>query len=363
MTGNAAISRSQSPGIKIGGIDNNSASLGIGGQALLFDFGKTPYQYKASAQTLEAVKNDSQSTMAAVILLARTAYFNYLLSIQLLRVNEDALKQANIHYDQAKALFDVGKQAQIAVINARVDVANGEVNLIHAKNALKLAKVQMDLVAGMTLSEPMALIDSLNTFEDSIGINEAQTLALHERPEIRSSKARVEAARLQIKAARAAYLPSLNATGNLGWEAQDNSSIRGSDFNGSPDWGIGAALSVPIFEGGAVRASMKQADAALKQSEASLDATTQNVAQQVQQYFLQEKEAKERIGATGVLLEQADENLRMSQERYRAGVATSIEITDAEVTLANARISNAQAQYDYHVAHANLLSAIGNLHK
>src|SRR5271157_1933669 len=70
VTGNAAIARSESPDIRIGGIDNNSASMGIGGQLLLFDFGKTPYQYRASAQTLEAVKNDSQSTMASVILLA-----------------------------------------------------------------------------------------------------------------------------------------------------------------------------------------------------------------------------------------------------------------------------------------------------
>jgi outer membrane protein TolC len=83
----------------------------------------------------------------------------------------------------------------------------------------------------------------------------------------------------------------------------------------------------------------------------------------VQQYFLLENEAQQRIGATDVLVGEADESLKMSQERFRAGVATSLEITDAEVTLANARISNAQAHYDYHTAYANLLMAIGILHE
>jgi outer membrane protein len=365
VNGNASISRSESPGTsaRVGGPDNNSAAAGIGGQILLFDFGKTRYQYNASRQSLSAAEIDSQSTMASVILLARSAYFNYLLSLQLLNVNEDALKQANEHLDQAKTLFDVGKQARIEVTKARVDVANAGVNLIHAKNSLKLAKVQMDLVAGMPLGEPMVLIDSLSAFEDSIGMSEALKQAMQLRPEILSSQARMEAARLQLKSARAAYLPSLSATGSLGWDAQDNAAITGSDFNGSPNWSIGAALSVPIYQGGAIGASVNQADAAFKQAQASLDATTQNVAQQVQQYFLQGKEALQRIDATGVLIEQADESLKMSQERYRAGVATSIEITDAEVTLANARISNAQALFDYHIAHANLLLAIGGLHE
>ncbi len=365
VNGNASISRSESPGTsaRLGGPDNNSVATGIGGQILLFDFGKTRYQYNASEQSLSAAKSDSQSIMASVILLARSAYYNYLLSLQLLNVNEDALKQASVHLDQAKTLFDVGKQAQIEVTKARVDVANAEVNLIHARNSLKLAKVQMDLVAGMPLAEPMVLTDSLGALEDSIGMSEALKQAMQLRPEILSSKTRMEAARLQLKSARAAYLPSLSATGSLGWDAQDNASITGSDFNSSPNWSIGAALSVPIYQGGAIGASVKQADAALKQAQASLDATTQNVAQQVQQYFLQEKEALQRIDATGVLIEQADESLKMSQERYRAGVATSIEITDAEVTLANARISNAQALFDYHAAHANLLLTIGGLHE
>jgi outer membrane protein TolC len=295
-----------------------------------------------------------------MVLSARTAYFNFLLSEQLLKVNEDALKQAQLHYDQAKTLFEVGKQAQIAVIKANVDVANALVNVIHARNTLKLARVQLETTAGIPISDPLVLTDSLGNVEDSITMNDALTQALQKRPELLASKARLEAARFQHKSAVAAYFPSVNTSGGYDWRNSSTSTLPAPDWN-NPGWNIGAALSIPLFQGGALHAGVRQADAALKQAMASLDATTLNVTQEVQQNVLQEIEARERISATTVLVAQASESLRMSQERYRTGIATSIEITDAEVTLADARSGHVQAQFDYRVAHAKLLSAIGAL--
>ena len=338
----------------------NSSSAGIDAQALIFDFGKTLFQYKASGKTLDAVNYDLKNTLQTMVLNARTAYCNFLLSEQLLKVNEDAHKQAQLHYDQAKTLFDVGKQAQIAVTKANVDVANALVNLIHARNTLKLARVQLETTAGITIIDPLVLTDSLGGFEDSISMSDALTQALRKRPELLASKARLEAASLQLKSVRASYFPSINASAGYDWRNSSTSTLPAPDWN-NPGWNIGAALSLPLFQGGALHAGVRQADAALKQAMASLEATTLNVTQEVQQNVLQEIEARERISATTMLVVQAAESLRMSQERYRTGIATSIEITDAEVTLADARSSHVQAQFDYRIAHAKLLSAIGAL--
>jgi len=338
----------------------NSSSAGIDAQSLVFDFGKTLLQYKASGKTLDAVNYDLKSTLQTTVLNARSAYFNFLLSEQLLTVNEDALKQAQLHYNQARTLFEVGKQAQIAVTKANVDVANALVNVIHARNTLKLARVQLETTAGITIIDPLVLTDSLGGVEDSITMNDALTQALQKRPELLASKARLEAVRLQLKSAQVSFLPSINASAGYDWRNSSTSTLPAPDWN-NPGWNIGAALSLPLFQGGALHAGVRQADAALKQAMASLEATTLNVTQEVQQNVLQEIEARERISATTVLVAQAAESLRMSQERYRTGIATSIEITDAEVTLADARSSHVQAQFDYRIAHAKLLSAIGAL--
>jgi TolC family type I secretion outer membrane protein len=339
----------------------NSASAGINGKVLLYDFGKTPLQYKASGKSLKAAELNFLESIATIILNAKTAYFNYLLSLQLLIVNEDALKQAGVHLTQAQTLFDVGKQAKIVVTNASVDVANAQVGVIHARNAVKLAKVQLETVAAMKIAEPIVFTDSLNVVEDSITETNVEKRALESRPEILSAKANLEAQELKLKAEKASFLPSLNANAGLGWNAQDNASITGPDWNTFPTWSIGASLSFPIYDGGAIRAAIAGAQATVMQSKAQLDALTLTVTQQVQQYYLQEVDAHERIVATGLVIVQAEENLQLTQERYKAGLGTSVDLTDAEQTLSKARSDHVQALYDYRVAYANLLLAIGDL--
>jgi TolC family type I secretion outer membrane protein len=344
-----------------GTTSQNSASTGINGKILLYDFGKTPLQYKAAEKSLTAAEFNFKESIASIIINARTAYFNYLLSMQLLIVNEDALKQSGEHLRQAQTLFDVGKQAKIAVTNASVDVANAQVSVIHARNGVKLAKVQLETIAAIKLGEPVVLTDSLNCAEDSITEADAEKRALESRAEILSAKASLEAADLKLRAAKASFFPSLNASGGFGWEAQGDASISRSDWNTWPNWNIGASLSIPIYEGGAIRAAVAQAQAMFMQSKAQLDVLILSVAQQVQQYHLQEVDAQERINATGLVITQAIENLQLTQERYKAGLGTSVDLTDAEQTLANARSSHVQALFDYRIAHANLLLAIGEL--
>jgi outer membrane protein len=340
----------------------NASSAGIDAQVLLWDFGKTPFQYKASGRYLDAARYDLQNTLQTTVLNARTAYLNYLLSIQLMAVSEDALKQAQAHYDQAGTLYEVGKQAQIVVTKAKVDVANAQVNLIHARNSLNLARVELETVAGIPISDPLVLTDSLGVLEDTLALSDALARAQRNRPELLASQSRLESSRLQLRSARAAYLPSVNASASYDWRNSSASTLPAPDWN-NPGWSVGAALSLPLFQGGSLHAGVMQADAAVKQAEAALDVTKLSVAQEVQQNFLGEAEARERILATAVLVEQSAESLRMSQERYRTGIATPLEITDAEVTLANARSSHVQAQFDYRVAHAKLLLSIGELHE
>jgi len=359
LDANAGVSTSGTVGVANSG--GNSVSTGLGASVLFFDFGRTPLQYRSSGKALDAARYDRQETAQSINLNARSAYFSYLLALQVLAVNEDALKQAQIHYNQAKTLFDVGKQAEIALTKANVDIANAQVNVIHARNALSLSRVQLETTAGTQIRDPLELTDSLGGGEDSIGLNDALTQAMAERPELLSARARLDIVKLQYRLARLSFLPSASASAGYSWRASDPSGLSAPDWS-KPGWNLGAGISVPLYQGGATYASLLQAGASERQSQASLDATTQNITMQVQQQYLQEADARQRIAATAVLVEQADQGLRMSQERYHEGLANSVEITDAEQTLAAARTSHIQAQFDYRMAHANLLLAIGALH-
>ncbi len=340
----------------------NNASAGINANLLLYDFGKTPLQYVASGKSLGAARQNYEGTIQTTIVNARTAYYNYLLSLELLSVSRDALKQTNLHYDEAKVLFEVGKQTQLTVIQAKVDVANAEVSEIQAENGVNLARVQLESAAGVTFRDPLVLTDSLAGAEDSIGLSEALATAETSRPDIRASSLQLEAARLQLRSARAAYLPQLDASGGYSWNAAGENGSSLTD-NSQIGWNLGLSLTVPLYEGGAIQASVAQAKATVDQMEATLQQTTLNALQNVQQQYYTEEQARKQIEATQVVIDEAVEALRLSQERYRAGLALAIEITDAEQTLANARSSHAQAQYGYRVGHVNLLNAMGVLHE
>ena len=332
---------------------NNNYSAGISGQQLLFDFGKSYYSTRASSQIVNASREDAKDALQNVILNAKTAYYNYCLSKMLYAVALEALSQSQAHLASAKALFEIGKQAKYTVTQAEVDVANASVTVITTKNGVKLAKVQMDVAAGSTLGDEPVLTDSLDMIEPDVTREQALSRALESRPELVSLRAHLESARLQLRSAKTALLPDLNASAGVGLQSDDASNWR-------QDWSIGLNLSVPIFEGGALVAAVDQAKAAVDQATAQLDASVQIVTSEIDQNYYGKMEAGERITATQKLITAAQEGLQLAQERFAAGAGATLEVTDAEAAVANAKSSHAQALFDYRTGHAKLLAAIGS---
>jgi outer membrane protein len=332
---------------------SNNYSAGISGQQLLFDFGKSYYSTRASSKKLNAARGDEQDALQNVILNARAAYFNYLLSQMLYEVAKEALSQAQAHLDQATILFETGKQARYTVTKAEVDVANASVSVITAKNGLKLARVQMEVAAGTTLCDAVTLTDSLNVAEPDISREQALSRALESRPQLAALRARLEAAKLQLTSAKSSLFPDLNASAGMGYRSADASDWR-------QNWNVGLNLSVSIFQGGALVAAIEGAKAGVDQVAAQLDANIQSVIAEIEQRYYEKMEATERISATQKLIMQAQEGLRLSQERFAAGAAASLEVTDAEIVVADAKSSHAQALFDFRIAHAKLCAAIGS---
>ena len=231
-------------------------------------------------------------------------------------------------------------------------MADAQVSVINAKNALKIAKLNMDLMAGMTLPDSIILTDSLNIKEAEINLDEAINNAFKSRPDFLYLQMQLENARLRLLSAKGSYFPQINASVEYGYNKMPQT-----------DWkenlGAGLYLTAPIYLGGSITASVKQTEADFLQAQAQLEAKKQQISNEIKQYYLEKKEAEERILATQKLIEQSIEGLNMTLERFTAGVATPLEVTDAETILAQAKSKHAQAVFDYRVAHAKLLYAIG----
>jgi outer membrane protein TolC len=160
--------------------------------------------------------------------------------------------------------------------------------------------------------------------------------------------------RARIAFARRERRPELSVTGAYtltpdagGFAAQDD------------QWRLGASLSMNLFDAGAIRSRIRQAQAQEDAAQAQLELVQQQVALDVRTALLNLREAQERRATTAANVQQAQEALRISQVRYKAGVATNVEVTDAQVALTEAQTNQVNAEYDYLNAQAALARALG----
>ena len=333
----------------------NNYSYGFQLQQLVFDFGKTYSKISASSDLNEASQQDYISSTQNLIMNTYIAYFSYLQAQRFIKVSNETLKQTEEHLKQAKALYSVGRNPQFDVLKAQTDADNAKVNLITAESNLRISKLLLENVLNKKLGDKFFLRDNLEVSKDTIDEAAAISNALKNRPELISSKYKVEASKSLLTSAWTANMPSINVAGGYNWKNY----ILDTKFPDS--WNVGVTLSVPLFQGFALDAGIDQARANLKNSEAQNDLTMQAVILDVQQQYANFQVARSKISATKSLADQSALTLKTAVGRYAQGVGSPLEITDAQVAYFNAQTLYIQALYDYQVGYVRLQRAMGTL--
>ena len=172
------------------------------------------------------------------------------------------------------------------------------------------------------------------------------------------AEADIEAAKSRVLAEESNYFPTISANGAYNWQSgsQEFGSFK-SDLQNT--WNAGVMLTVPLFQGGLTRGRVSEARANLLAIEVQRDATRQSILLEVNQSYADMESAKVRIQVMESTLQKARENLETAQGRYEAGVGPYIEVTDAQLSAVNSEMDRVQAMYDYFLAIARLIKAMG----
>ena len=331
-----------------------SYATGFQANMTVFDFGKTYNRISANNRLADATDYDYTSTRESVIMNALTAYYTLVQAGQVTRANEEAVDQTSKHLAEAKAFYSVGTRAQIDVTKAEVDYANANVNLITARNQKRIALLQLQNAMGVPATTAYTVQDTFEVTPWQLPLDSVRAIAFDKRPEYLAAQSRYEASKSLLSAAWEQHLPTISATGAYTW----------TNFQLSPlfsRWNAGLTVSLPIFQGFALTAQVNQAEAGVDEARAGLDLLVQAVDLDVEQNYLSLREAQDRIGATSKLVEQAQENQVLAERQFAAGVGTSLEVADAQLTLTNARITRIQALYDFNTALVRLKRSMGVL--
>lgn len=321
-------------------------------QQTIFDFGRTISRVSAGDDLVEAATMDDTAGHNTLTMNVELAYFAVMQAREVVTVDEEAVQAATRHLAQANGFYSVGRRPQLDVKKAEVDLANANVSLISARNALRIARVQLDNAMGVHLPASAVISDSLPHTASIPTLDSLRAEAVARRPELLASRARLAASSSLITAAWTQHLPILSATGTYTWS------------NFAPDplyprWIAAVTLSVPIFQGYAVNAQVQQAQANEEIARAVYDQLTQAAMLEVEQNVLQWQEARERLVATAKLVEQAEEALVLAERQYAAGVGTPLDVTDAQLSRSNARITDIRARFDLSSALVRLQRSVG----
>ncbi|MDR7866026.1 MAG: TolC family protein [Sporomusaceae bacterium] len=284
---------------------------------------------------------------------ATNAYFKLLQTRNLRQVSQESVDNLVAHLRNVQAQYDAGTVARSDVLRSEVELANAQQNLIKAQNDYDVAMANLSNVVGLPLTSEIKLKEDLKYEQHGQALNDSISYALSNRPDVNQAQANFEGAKQGVKAARSGFLPTITASAAKDW--------YDSDFPGGKNhnWTASLTVSLTLFDTQLTRSKVKEAEYAVVSASETARKTRDGVALEVQQAYLNMREAEKRIATSKVAVDKAEEDFKISQVRYTAGVGTNLDVIDAQLALTQAKTNYIQALYDYNTSKAQLDKAMG----
>jgi outer membrane protein TolC len=311
----------------------------------------------ARAQDLkEAAGHQLERTEQETIFRVVQAYLGLLLAQKQQEVAEQAVKTAQSILDRSQARYQSGVVVQSDLLSAQVRLASRQEELIRARNNVAFAAAQLDTamgVPGETAFQPSQAL-SEGTLP-AIALDDAEKRALASRPDLKQIAAQQMAQEKSVSIAKSAFGPKLNAFG--GWET-DSAALLQSQGN---NWVAGLELQVDLFEGGARKAQLTREKAMRERMAAARQAAGDQVRLEVRRGYYDYDAARQQVAVAKAAVGQAEESMRINQNRYGAGITTITDLLTIEEATRRAQGDYWEAVYRLRASYANLELATGTL--
>jgi len=324
----------------------------------IFAAGGILANYEASRFGLDAARMEERGVVLDTVQEVKIAYFNVIKSEKLLEVAQQSVKQLEAHRDMAQSFFDVGMIPRNDLLHAGVQLANGQQFLVKSENGLELARSKLNTVLRRGIDTPVNVEDifAYKSFDKSRA--ECLKVALENRPEIKAYSLKVEQAKKMVNQAKSEFYPNVNLVGNYS-RFGDTPGVSGSAYKDQESWYVMAVANWNFWEWGRTKNRVDVSKSRENQITDALTNVRDQITLEVKNSYLLLREAEKQIFVSQKAIEQAEENFRITQERYREQVATSTDVLDAQTLLTRAKSDYTSALGDYHISHAKLERAMG----
>src|SRR5215468_10354888 len=318
----------------------------------LFSF-ESIQRFRAADSAEKAAQLAYSDTLDVITLIVGSAYLQVIQAGSRVTTEEAQVKNAQALYDQAVDQLQAGTSPKIDVTRSGVQLHTEQYNLSIARNNFAIAKLNLSRAIGLPLGQAFDLADQLPYAEiNPQTVEDALSTAYKSRSDFRAALSSLNSAQQQLSATRAERYPIVAVNGDYGVQGPNFGRLHGA-------FTFQAAVSVPIFTGGRIKGDITEAESVLRQRKAEAENLRGQIDYDVRTAFLNLQAANEQVTVAGQNVDLANENLSRSQERFAAGVTDSVEVVQAQQSLASANDQYISSLYSHNVAKLQLARALG----
>jgi outer membrane protein len=329
----------------------NHAGLGVQLGQLITDFGQTRNLVASSSFRAKASEQNAQATREDIVLAADIAFYNALEAQATLQVARSTVAARQSVGDQVDALTASKLKSTLDQSFAQVNLSQAKLLELDSQNQAEGAIAALNEVLGTTTDHQYHLIDDPSPPTAVAPSAEAViALALQQRPDLQALRLNHEADVRFSKSRHEQLLPTISGLGIVGATPLGSATYFTHDWYGA----AGVNVSVPIFNGFKFHAEATEADLVAKASDEQSRELVNRIVRDVRTAWLTANTALQRMSVTSDLLKQSNTALDLADTRYRLGLSSIVELSQAQLQQTQAQIANANARFEYEADLATL---------
>jgi len=284
-----------------------------------------------------------------------TNVFDKILQLEkLLSASNASVSQLKEHRHNVELFLRAGTVPQVELLKTETELAHARQNALLVKNNIESSYELLKTLMGFDdMDRGISLADSGNLHWTYPSPDESIKQALEKRPDYRAVIKSLEIGEQRVRLASGKRLPSLSLNG----EYMERS---GNDLEFSENWALALRLSVPVFDGGTIRAGISSERKELEKIREEERILKLGIMRNVKEAYINIENALERIAVSVTAVKTAEETLRIELLKFETGAGTSTDVIDAQTALLRAETDYYQAVFDNNIALASLRKAIGD---
>lgn len=345
--------------IKIQDAVLNNYNFGLTVQQPLFTGLKLHSQWEAAKYNIKAQEAEYIKDTNEEALKIQTAFWNFYKAQKVLNLINENLSALEKHLNDTKNFLNNGLATKNDYLKIEVQFSNLKLKKIDAENNVNLARLNFNRTIGIELDKQI----EISVVESQQPINNYKyenllTEAFESREELKSINYRIYAGEKNVTAANSGWFPSVYLFGHFYYN-KPNQRIMPLKDEFSEAWDVGVSLNWDLWDWGNTSSKAVQAEQQLIQTQTSFEQLKETIQTEVYHNYLKLISEKEKVEVGKLSVNSAEENYRITKEKYSQQLATSTDLIDAETDLLNAQTQLTTSLVDFELAKVNLEKSVG----